>query len=346
MAEVSNKKGLKPTWQSQVWVLAIIGAVTYPGLLMLFSKTVQWANSAENGLAKALSYGAATSFILFMLLIPVFAIKSLGTVYQENTPNSHIGRLFLHLIASTPPLYIFTMQTSGVIGVQFLHTTLWIISFTVCLAILCLGHNSFLGANNVNIYRKWMRSVHGCSALLLILGFVALHLSNHSVALISLGLQEELMTLFRHWYRSELVEPALFILLLLMAGTGIPMLVHYLRIKGDTFRNMQTCSGLYLMFFLCAHSWAVLGTRNSGIETDWVFATGPNGLIYGFVALIPYYILSVSMVITHALLGLRIVLLSHGVDIFKANRIFYALMAVGGVFSLTVTTALLGIHLT
>ena len=62
------------------------------------------------------------------------------------------------------------------------------------------------------------------------------------------------------------------------------------------------------------------------------------------VRLIPHYSLAVWLVITHAGLGARMVLLSHGRSRAVADRVAWALCGFGLVVSLIILAALLKVH--
>ncbi|GFE83423.1 hypothetical protein GCM10011487_54230 [Steroidobacter agaridevorans] len=152
------------------------------------------------------------------------------------------------------------------------------------------------------------------------------------------------MEWLRLWYRSGWVEPALFALLLVMIATGAPMVAQHSRRSTDAFRAIQMATGVYLALFLCAHLLAVLGARSAGIETDWVFATGPNGLLDGIGMLIPYYIFAVFFLVLHVGCGLRIVLLKHGVTKASADKAVYTIGGVGLIVTMLMAIAALGAH--
>jgi len=88
-----------------------------------------------------------------------------------------------------------------------------------------------------------------------------------------------------------------------------------------------------------------LRARYSGVETDWIFATGPNGLLDGSGMLIPYYVLAIFVLVMHVAIGLRRVVLSYNLNLSLANRMTYALMGIGGFVTLLTTLAMMGLHL-
>ena len=190
-----------------------------------------------------------------------------------------------------------------------------------------------------------VRVVHAGAAVLLLLAFLIVHIGNHGFALWSIQLHTQFAALLRLWYRSDWVEPVILALLAVMALTGMPMVARYTRAGGDMFRILQTTSGMYLAIFSCSHLTAVLRARYSGVETDWIFATGPNGLLDGSGMLIPYYVLGIFTLVMHVALGLRRVSLSYNLNLSVANRMTYALIGFGGFVTLLTTLAMMGLHL-
>jgi hypothetical protein len=176
-------------------------------------------------------------------------------------------------------------------------------------------------------------------------GFLLAHLLNHDTALWSVKLHGQVMEWLRHWYRSNWVEPALFVLLAVMIATGFPLMASHSRQRADSFRMLQMATGVYLGLFICAHTFAVLAARQGGIETDWYFGVGPHGLLDGRGSLIAYYIYSAFFLILHAGFGLRVVLLKHGSQELVANRAVYGVATVGFVIAALLTVAAFGFHL-
>lgn len=121
------------------------------------------------------------------------------------------------------------------------------------------------------------------------------------------------------------------------------MALRYMRSVGDGYRTLQIGSGIYMVFFFMAHVNAVLSARGRGVETDWIFATGEQGLINGYYFLIPYYIWSVGMIWLHVCCGIRMVMLTNRAAQEKANRMFNILLGAGVLVTVTVSSAILGL---
>ncbi len=336
-----NNGSNQHTWDKRPWTLAIIATASYPFLLKLFSWSIYKYNNLDNLIYIMLAIIA----VLIAVSIPFLTVWALTTIRNKLQANTAAMRILLYLFAATAPVYILTLQIMGFIGISAWHTGLWCTLVLVMGLFLTLTNNNNSRHRKTNYNYKIVRRIHGISAILLIFGFVGLHLSNHVFALDSNILHEEFRVLFNSWYQSDYVEPALFALLATMGISGVLMARRYTGSQGDIFRHLQISSGIFLIFFLCAHVNAVLSARSIGTETDWIFATGQNGLINSSGILIPYYLLSVVMIILHASLGLRTALLSHKTSPEKANKVFYVLISLGAAFSIVISAAVLGLRI-
>ena len=91
----------------------------------------------------------------------------------------------------------------------------------------------------------------------------------------------------------------------------------------------------------------ILGRAVTKVDTTFLWASGaPVGLLPHpwNVRLIPHYSLGVWFVITHIGLGLRGVLLFHRVSPAAADRVAWAISALGAAVALTITIAQLSVH--
>jgi hypothetical protein len=332
-------------WDKRPWILVIILTASYPYLLKLFAWSIYCYNNAENIIEQITMSSLAVLSILIALSIPVTSIWAQTKLKNSTKSNVSSLRTVLFMIVTVPPFYILSLQFVQLIGLQNWHTSLWVSSIILIGAILIPNYGHTTKHHKSNLNYKTIRKIHGISALLLIFGFISLHLTNHIFALHSNAMYEEIRLIFNSWYQSDLVEPILLALLGIMILTGVPMIRRYIGTDSDIFRILQISSGLYIAVFLCAHVKAVLNARNNGVETDWIFATGLDGLINGYYILIPYYTLSVIMMILHASLGFRMVLLSRKASLKRANHIFYRIIILGSLFSILILAAILGIQI-
>jgi succinate dehydrogenase/fumarate reductase cytochrome b subunit len=324
------------------WRLPWIVVVLYPGLLLTFDGAI---NSYHRSGSVAMAFGALLTMLLASS-IPPLALRAL--LMTRHPAGPVLRRGMLYLMFSVPTLFSLCFTLSRFAGSSKpIFFAIWISAW---LAVGLMLH--LKGAHTAPNEREqpvaWLRIVHGVTALVLLCGFLLVHLTNHGLAMWSVELHDAVLQTLRQWYRSEWIEPVLLTLLLVMIGTGVPMVLRHSRHQLDAFRVVQLATGAYVAVFICSHVIAVLNGRRLGIETDWFFAAGPASLLDGsslLGRLIPHYLFGTLCLIVHVGCGLRIVLLQHGISPVLSNRALYGVASVGMAITLVIMTALLGFHI-
>jgi hypothetical protein len=329
---------------SRAWLLPVMGAMVYPTLLRVFLLSAQVSQASGAVALKGVLAACSIALMGLAVGVPALALRALIGMRSDG---SALVRRVLHAAVATPPLYILSSQLAWLLKVDQWLDVLWLAGWG--LIALTLGRTSDSRSEpraSASNYIAPLRVVHGVAALLLLVGFLAMHVANHLVALWTVPANQAVMKVLRIWYRSEWVEPMILALCATMVITGLPLVAHYTRTGRDRFRTLQTAAGAYFVAFLPPHIYAVLGSRSAHVETDWIFAQGgPGGLLASRACdLIPYYLLSIFFLVMHASLGLRVVLLNHGVRDTVAARAFNVLTASGGVAALLIVAALLGLQ--
>lgn len=154
-----------------------------------------------------------------------------------------------------------------------------------------------------------MRKLHLFSGIFLSL-FVTLHLCNHLLALHSVELHIYVMELLRVVYQHPVVESFLLLAIVVQIMSGIQLIRQRKWRKGDLFTKLQVYSGMYLAFFLFAHTSATLyGRLGLAVDTNFYYAamvvnTSPH--LFFFV---PYYFLGTLAFMVHLACLLRLFLL-------------------------------------
>jgi len=179
-----------------------------------------------------------------------------------------------------------------------------------------------------------LRVAHGTSALLTVLIFLTLHLLNHANAAFSHEFNQAMINSLRKWYRSDVVQPVLVTLMLFQVVSGVILFWRATATRSDLYRTLQTSTGAFLTAFIVSHLNAVfiLGCAVTKVDTTFLWASGaPTGLLPDAwnVRLIPHYSLGVWFVVAHMGLGLRGVLLFHGVSPPAADRVAWGVGALG-----------------
>src|SRR5262249_4958509 len=119
--------------------------------------------------------------------------------------------------------------------------------------------------------------------------------------------------------------------------------------RADIYSSIQTATAAYLAVYITSHLIAVfiLGRMFLGIDTTFEWASGaPTGLLHDpwNVRLIPHYSLAPLFVISHLAMGLRGILLGHGVRAAFANRLAWVICAIGLGVSLVIAVAQLSVR--
>jgi len=271
--------------------------------------------------------------------------------HERASSSELLARRVAHLAVASPSLFVF-------IGVIFylLHSAngdsvFWpILWLTVLAATAWVKHRRGTETTASSMPNPIpLRVAHGISAVLIILMFLAWHLLNHASAAFSAEFNQAMMKSLRKWYRSELVQPALVMLMLFQVVSGAALFWRATAARGDLYRTLQTSSGAFLIAFITSHLNAVfiLGRAVTGVDTTFLWASGaPMGLLPDAwnVRLIPHYSFGVWFVVTHIGLGLRRVLLFHSVSPAAADRVAWGVGALGLALALTITVAQLSVH--
>lgn len=321
--------------------VALAGAVLYYPLMLAF----RWAMTAASETGSPLPAFCAFVAMGLAFSVPLIAITAL--IRMRDAERVTGTRSALYVIFAIPSLFSFTFSLTRFFGVYDFLGAIWISAW---LAVAVLLHSrpeaSPPRTRSMNIAP--LRVVHGVTALILLLGFLIAHLANHSLAAWSVDLHGSVQQWLRLWYRSDWVEPVLLVLLFIMICPGIPMVLHYSRRRMDVFRVLQAATGVYISVFMCSHVFAVLNGRNQGIDTDWLFASGPETLLGSKGSqgrLIPHYFYGSLALVVHAACGIRVILLKHGSALRVGNRAFYGLVGLALVTTLVISAALMGFHI-
>lgn len=296
-------------------------AAAYPWLLIGF-------HSALDGnwfIATASKLFVSSMFLLIAFLEPLYALTSARLACDART-DSRFRRLALWAVAC-PTLYVFWGVLFGLLAVPG-SDALWFSLGWVALGVLTilLPPNSIRRQVSPQAPAQ-LRVLHGVSALLLVI-FVAFHLFNHLTILGGTDAHTAVMKAGRQVYRNAWIQPALVTLMLFQVGVGLRLAWLWSAQPAAWWRTFQLASGVYLAVFILGHmnSVFIYARWHLGIETDWKFATGfPGGLIHDAwnIRLVPHYALGVFFVVAHLFSGLRIVLLSHGMSLVRANRVWF-----------------------
>ena len=317
-------------------------AIFYPYLLKGFHSSVN-AGMALPALLLALAMAIPlTGFVVAW---------NLGKLAHPNDAQIAAKRL-AWLAVAAPPIYTAAGVLLYMAGDPVADTTLWIGIWIVLAAagIRSTARKQSSTPAAAQAPAPWLRMSHGISALAILLLFLAMHMTNHLAGLIGEAQHRQLMDIFRTVYRAHLVEPLIVALFLFQVVSGLAMVKAHSTRPADFFRSLQLASGAYLVFFILAHMNSVFfyARRFAGIKTDWDFATGaPAGLIHDAwnIRLVPHYYFGVFLVLSHLVLGARVVALAHGARREMADRWSAVGIAASALAALLIMLGMCGVHL-
>ncbi len=163
--------------------------------------------------------------------------------------------------------------------------------------------------------------------------FALLHLANHLWAWQGIEAHIAFMDAARTIYRSLPGEALLLLSILVQLGTGTLLLYRNRKLEHRGWDRVQGWAGMYLLFFLFAHTTAILYGRY-GYELDTNF-------YYGAVVMLnptsrpwfyAYYTLAILSLFVHLGTGLRWYLPEQGRNVLPWLSIGLALLITGIIF--------------
>ena len=336
-----------------LWSIPALAAFGYPYFVMALYNSGQLLSHAS--VASSMLVAWISMFVAVVLTygVPAISLAVAVALGRLDTPSRAQlrARRLAHLAFASPSLFVFIGVVFYLLGSANGDYLFWALLWAAALVLIkwSTDAKATTAANAASAPAAWLRVSHGSSALAIVLVFLAWHLLNHMTALWGFDTNEAMMKALRKWYRSDIVQPVLVALFAYQVVSGVALLRRHTALKADFFRTLQTATGALLTAFIVSHLNAVfvLGRSFSQVDTTFSWAGGaPTGLLPDpwNVRLIPHYSLAVWLVITHAGLGLRIVLLNHRTSRALANRVAWGLCALGLVVSLIILTALLRVH--
>ncbi|HZR03989.1 MAG TPA: hypothetical protein VFA81_12555 [Burkholderiales bacterium] len=329
-----------------------IAAFAYPYFVMALYNSGQLlsrASTASSALVASIAMLVAVVLTYGVPAISLAVAVALGRVDVPSTRQVRARRI-AHLAFASSSLFVLIGVVFYLLGSANGDYLFWAVLWAAALALLASSADGKTAtADAASGPPAWLRVSHGASALAIVLIFLAWHLLNHMTALWSFHTNEVMMKALRKWYRSDIVQPILVALFIYQVVSGVALLWRYTALKTDFPRTLQTATGALLTAFIVSHLNAVfvLGRGFSHVDTTFSWAGGaPTGLLADpwNVRLIPHYSLAVWLVITHAGLGLRMILLNHGRSRAVADRAAWALSVLGLLVSLIILAALLEVH--
>ena len=294
--------------------------------------------------AVALSVSAIASATLILAIAFLVPFLGLALAYRP-TANTGARRL-AYASVTAPTLYVFLGVVQALVHSPIPDEIVW------CVIWLAIAIWSQRARNPVPVLTpavgRW-RVVHGLTAAILSL-YVLFHITNHLFGLVGPDAHAAVMKIGRVVSRSGVGQPLLVAAMLFQIGTGLYLASRWSAAPQGFHRTYQVATGAYLSVFILGHMNSVFIYARSflGIPTDWNFAIGaPTGLIHDAwnIRLLPHYALGVFFVLSHIASGLRVVLIAHGMDQGRADRVWGACVAISAIVAAAIIAGMCGIRI-
>lgn len=307
---VESSRAARPThvtkWRDASPLLASLAGIVYPALPALLYGL---ASAPAARVPHALAVGAG---ILAVFAVPLAGLVLLWVSAGANDVRALRFRGIGMLLVIAPVLTALGTTVSGYLGLRSLAAPIWV-GFWLVAGAAVFWRSAVPGplmSAGVNLA---LRRVHRAFIVLLI-GFVVLHLAVNLTALRDLASYNEAAGWFRFIWRTPVGEPILIALLALQMATGLALAVD-VSAGRSTFEHVcQIAAGLLIAVFLTSHTFAVavLGRVQLNRGPDFTFASaGPAGLLGSAqgATLFAYYGLAVVAVLVHLARPLRLLAL-------------------------------------
>jgi hypothetical protein len=327
-----------------------LAALLYPFALKGFNASVTRIPEGDAG-ALALSSLSAAVYLALAFAIPLIAIlaaMSLSGIGRPTAAQLRAKRIAVLAVAA-PTLFTFAGVVLYMLHDPVPDTWLWVACWVIALVLLLRSDNEAPARVAVRLVPVPLRVAHGVSALALVMIFLALHIANHLMFPAGQGTYDAVMKVFRHVYRTEILQPLVVALFLFQIGTGLFFACRLTAAPTDRFRTFQIASGVYLAFYVLGHmnSVFIFARTYLGIDTGWGFATGaPAGLVEDpwNIRLVPHYWLGVFFVLAHLAAGARAVIMAHGIGKAFADRFMVGGAIVAGIVAAVIMLGMCGMR--
>ena len=327
-----------------------LAALLYPFALEGFNASVTRIVEGGAG-ALGLSWLGAAMCLALAFAVPLIAMlaaMSLSGIERPTAAQLRAKRMALLAVAA-PTLFVFVGVVLTMLHDPVPDTWLWVACWAIALALLLRSDNDAPARVAMRLVPVPLRVAHGVSALALVMIFLALHIANHLMFPAGAETYDAVMKVFRHVYRTEIVQPLVVALFLFQIGTGLFFAWRLTAAPTDRFRTFQIASGVYLAFYVLGHmdSVFIFARTYLGIDTGWGFATGaPTGLVKDpwNIRLVPHYWLGVFFVLAHLAAGARAVVMAHGVSKAFADRFMVGGAVVAGIVATVIMLGMCGMR--
>jgi hypothetical protein len=330
---------------------APLTALLYPFALKGFNASVTHIMAGGGGTSILLWLSAAVCLALSFTvpLIAMLAAMHLSEIGRPTAAQLRAKRAALLAVAA-PTLFTFLGVVLSMLHDPVPDTWFWVACWAIALALLLRPDNDAPARLAPRAVPAPLRVAHGVSALALVIIFLALHIANHLMFPAGEGTYDTVMKVFRHVYRTDVLQPLVVALFLFQVGTGLFFVWRLTVAPAGRFRTFQIASGVYLAFYVLGHmdSVFIFARTYLGIDTGWGFATGaPAGLIKDpwNIRLVPHYWLGAFFVLAHLAAGARSVIIAHGISKALADRLMIGGAVAAGILATVIMLGMSGMRI-
>src|SRR5262249_46760460 len=165
----------------------------------------------------------ATVSLLLAFAVPTTALLAamyLAEIRQPTVAQLRAKRVAFLAVAA-PTLFTFIGVVLSMLGDRAPDTWFWVACWVLAVVAVLYADRNAPAPAKVEGIPVALRVAHGISALVIIGIFLALHIANHLTGLVGPSTYDAVMKIFRHVYRTELVQPLVVTLFLFQIGTGL-----------------------------------------------------------------------------------------------------------------------------
>jgi len=324
-------------------------ALAYPFLLRWLSAALVLVHGSDspNGPIVWVTVIGSLALALAVVTVSFLVGLALGSP-RVGRPEDVRVRSVVLLAFATPSLHVGFENVGGVLRAPSAVPVAWLIFWILMATIVLLGpRSSSVDSALSPVGHRRLAAAHGASALAIVLLFVGPHLGNHLAGFWSGSVHTEIMSAARRIYRDDIVQPILLALIGFQILSGAVLVRRRMRMPSDIFGTVQTMCGAYVGVYFLAHMTAVFAARSADVDTNWTWLTRPNDSLLASLTklrLIAHYWMGPIAIVAHVACGLRWILLQRDMSPATANRIAWALIALGVVASSIILLALLNVH--
>jgi len=213
-------------------LIAPLAALSYPYILTGFNASVTRITMSDVG---ALPWLTAVVSLLLAFAVPLIALLAamyFAEIRQPTLAQLRAKRMALLAVAA-PTLFTFIGVVLTMLGDPVPDTWFWVACWVLALVALLRADGNAPALAEVQPVPAVLRAAHGISAVVIIGIFLALHISNHLTGLVGPSTYDAVMKIFRHVYRTEILQPLLVTLFFFQIGTGLYLVWRHTAAPSD-----------------------------------------------------------------------------------------------------------------